>query len=146
MLKRIKPDGEGYIQEDFLTMGDLYREKVFINCSNHPSKTWGEDQRAAAEQYGVITDLPFPEVDPAWTKDQVQRAADQVLEQIDQYHCGAVMCQGEFTLSYAIIKGLKERGICAVAACSRREAEEILQEDGSTRKKVVFHFEGFREY
>lgn len=84
-------------------MGDLYREKVFINCSNHPSKTWGEDQRA-------------------------------------------VMCQGEFTLSYAIIKRLKERGICAVAACSRREAEEILQEDGSTRKKVVFHFEGFREY
>lgn len=50
MLKRIKLNGEEYTQEDFLAMRDLYQKKVFISCSNHPSKNWGEDQRTAAEQ------------------------------------------------------------------------------------------------
>lgn len=46
--------------------------KVFINCSNHPSERWSREQKQAAEGYGEIVDLPFPEVDPSWDAGQVR--------------------------------------------------------------------------
>lgn len=56
------------------------------------------------------------------------------------------MCQGEFTLTYAIVTRLKKNGITVFAACSRRGTEEIRNADGSTQKKVLFSFERFREF
>lgn len=37
---------------------------MFINVSNHPSARWGAEQRAAAEQWGEIVDLAFPNIAP----------------------------------------------------------------------------------
>lgn len=121
-------------------------EKVFINCSNHPSETWCAEQKKAAEEYGKIVDICFPEVDPGWTNAQVNAEAERICGEIDQYNAAAVMCQGEFTLTYAIISRLKENGITVLAACSRRRTEEIINEDGSTQKKALYSFEGFREF
>lgn len=121
-------------------------EKVFINCSNHPSKRWSEEQKKAAEEYGRIVDIRFPEVDPAWTAEQVKTEADRICREIDKYSVGAVMCQGEFTLTYSIVSRLKKKGITVLAACSRRRTEEILNDDGTIQKKVIFSFEGFREF
>ena len=105
-------------------------EKVFINCSNHPSKRWSEEQKKAAEEYGRIVDIRFPEVDPAWTAEQVKTEADRICREIDKYCVGAV----------------KKKGITVLAACSRRRTEEILNDDGTIQKKVIFSFEGFREF
>lgn len=78
--------------------------------------------------------------------EQVQKSAEKVCRTIERYHVGAVMCQGEFTLTYAIVTRLKKNGITVFAACSRRETEEIRNADGSTQKKVLFSFERFREF
>ncbi len=121
-------------------------EKVFINCSNHPSEKWCGEQRQEAEKYGIIVDIPFPEVDPACTAEQVRELADRICEKINQYNAAAVMCQGEFTLTYSIVSRLKRKGIITLAACSRRKTEETVKEDGSIQKKVIFDFEGFREF
>ena len=122
------------------------RERVFINCSNHPSVQWGEEQKKAAANYGKIVDYPFPEVDPSWTTEQIYELAEQVCGEMAECHPAIVMCQGEFTLAFAIISRLKAEGIPVVAACSRRSVEEVIQEDGSVQKQSSYHFEGFREY
>ena len=57
----------------------------------------------------------------------------------------AVLCQGEYTLTYAIISRLKLKGIKVVASCSERKAESTF--DGErTIKKIIFNYSGFREY
>ena len=38
---------------------------MFVNFTNHPSGSWGAAQRRAAQVYGEILDLPFPDVPPA---------------------------------------------------------------------------------
>ena len=38
--------------------------RIFINCSNHPSRYWSREQIEAAEQYGEVVDIRFPIVDP----------------------------------------------------------------------------------
>lgn len=119
---------------------------VFINCSNHPSAVWCDAQRQAAQVYGEIMDIQFPEIDPAWTTGQVQEEAERICGEIVRSHPAAVMCQGEFTFTYALVRRLKEKGITVLAACSRRQTEEIAAEDGSTKKRVIFTFECFREY
>ena len=124
----------------------IHREKVFINCSNHPSETWCAEQKKAAEEYGRIVDIRFPEVDPGWTNAQVNAEAERICGEIDQYDAAAVMCQGEFTLTYAVISRLKEKGTTVLAACSRRRTEETINAEGSTQKKAIYSFEGFREF
>ena len=121
-------------------------DKVFINCTNHPAKKWSKEQTKAAEEYGRIVDIRFPEVDPAWTAEQVHAEAERICREIDGYCVGAVMCQGEFTLTYSIVSRLKKKGITVLAACSRRRTEEMLNDDGTIQKKVIFSFEGFREF
>ena len=124
----------------------IYGEKVFVNCSNHPAETWCAEQKKAAEEYGRIVDIRFPEVDPGCTNAQVNAEAERICGEIDQYNAAAVMCQGEFTLTYAIISRLKEKGTTVLAACSRRRTEEKINEDGSTQKIAIYNFERFREF
>ena len=47
--------------------------RYFINLSNHPSAAWGADQLAAAAQYGTIVDVPFPNIDPTLSTEEVLR-------------------------------------------------------------------------
>ena len=46
---------------------------IFINHTNHPSARWSAAQRAAAEGYGEIVDLPFPDIAPDWDEAAVAR-------------------------------------------------------------------------
>jgi len=57
----------------------------------------------------------------------------------------AVMCQGEFTLAFAVIAGLKRQGITVLAACSERKVYE-KRINGTTQKTAFFEFRKFREY
>ena len=122
---------------------------IYLTDTNKPSPLTAPNFCMLLRKHiggGRIVDIRFPEVDPGWTNAQVNAEAERICGEIDQYNAAAVMCQGEFTLTYAIISRLKEKGITVLAACSRRRTEEIINDDGSTQKKALYSFEGFREF
>lgn len=119
---------------------------MFVNCSNHPSERWEERQLRAAGKWGEIVDYAFPYVRADADEEIVSKMAATVAREIAQLRPDAVMCQGEFTLTYAIAKRLKEQGIPVVAACSERCVEETQLSDGSTQKASKFLFVRFRKY
>ncbi len=121
------------------------RIKMFINFSNHPSTGWTESQKQAAEQWGEVIDIPFPSVPGEANETFIEELAEKAVRDILIYQPDVVMCQGEFTLAYAVIWRLKAQGIKTVAACSERRVEEIFK-DGKYEKKATFEFIKFREY
>lgn len=114
----------------------------FINFTNHPVETWKIQQIQAAENYGSIMELPFPAVESTANEAEIAKLADDAVEKILSMNPAAVLCQGEFTLAYAVINRLKNHGVKVVAACSTRIVD--VTEDG--KKVVTFCFERFREY
>ncbi|MBR3143450.1 MAG: toll/interleukin-1 receptor domain-containing protein [Clostridiales bacterium] len=118
----------------------------FVNISNHPSDNWGEEQRRAAEEMGTIVDIPFPLVDPYASEENVEKLADQIVQETLTRKPAAVMCQGEFTLTEAIVRKLRGKDIPVYSACTQRVSKERLLEDGSTAKESVFTFVKFRRY
>ena len=128
---------------------------MFINFSNHPSALWSDEQLAVAKQYGKIVDMEFPAVSVKMTSEQIVKLAMEQIGIIENCVCAenanmgqtTIMCQGEFSLTYAMIKNIKERYpeckiVCATS--ERRTVEEKV--DNCTVKKVIFSFGGFREY
>lgn len=113
----------------------------FVNFSNHPSKKWCDEQRSAAEEYGEIIDITFPEVSPEADEAEIDVLASEFVERILELSPAAVMVQGEFTLAFAVVEMLKAKGIRCLAACSKR----LVQERGDERI-VRFEFVRYREY
>ena len=119
---------------------------MLINCSNHVSKNWSEKQLNAASEWGEIVDYSFPHVSATADEEYINKLANDIVKNIRTMQPSAVMCQGEFTLSYAIITKLLKCGIKVIAACSERKTEEVVLADGNTEKKSFFEFVRFREY
>ena len=119
---------------------------MFINVSNHPSDSWSDQQLLAAREYGVIIDIPFPQIDPDTSTVEISALAHEYMLKIEEYRNAVVMVQGEFTFSYALTRRLREKDIIVVAACTRRKAEEQVMPDGTVLKSSIFEFGGFREY
>lgn len=118
---------------------------VFVNFSNHPSAGWSEKQLRKAREYGEVVDIPFPNVDSNATEQDIAKLAEHCILEIEKYQPAVVMCQGEFTLCYAVITRLKNKGLACVAACSERKVVEV--NDGEKIiKQAVFEFCGFRKY
>ena len=113
----------------------------FINFSNHPLKNWCDKQIEEANTYGEVIDMEFPAVDADRNEEEIALLADRCVDEIMKYEPAVVMCQGEFTLSYAIINRLKNKNIKVVAACSQRQTKEI-----GNKKISEFNFVRFREY
>ena len=118
----------------------------FINYTNHPSANWSEAQRQAAQLYGEIMDMDFPEIEPQWDEEQVASLACQQAEEIIAQKPVAVLVQGEFTFSYMLISLLLQAGIRVLAACSQRCTESVINEKQETIRRSVFKFVGFRQY
>lgn len=118
----------------------------FINYTNHPSVNWSEAQRQAAQIYGEIMDMDFPEIEPQWDEEQVASLACQQAEKIIAQKPVAVLVQGEFTFSYALISLLQQAGIRVLAACSQRCTESVINEKQETIRRSVFKFVRFRQY
>lgn len=119
---------------------------MFINLSNHPQKKWSEKQKKAALSYGEIVDYPFPVVDPTASVETVEALADKIAEEIISKKPDAVMCQGEFTLTFAIVCRLQAADVLTLCACSKRQTKEKTDEAGRTMKDTVFEFVQFRPY
>jgi hypothetical protein len=122
---------------------------MFINFSNHSSENWREEQwNYTIEKYGEIIDVPFPEVGVDATEREINLLAEDcvnaIMETIGNSD-GIVMCQGEFTLTYAVVSRLLARNIVAVAAMTERKAKEIY--NGNKVVKISeFVFKGYRRY
>ena len=46
---------------------------MFINYTNHPSVSWGEKQTSEAKKYGEIVDMPFPNISPHMTAQELMK-------------------------------------------------------------------------
>ena len=120
-------------------------KKKFINFTNHPSARWDSKQKESAEKYGTIEDMAFPTASPEMDEEELGKLADEMVKQIVEKEPAAVLCQGEFTLAYQVIRRLIEQGITVLAACSQRNTVEKTV-DGVSQKTVTFEFVRFREY
>ena len=120
--------------------------RVFINLSNHPSDQWSQEQIIAARKFGDIVDMPFPVIPAEMCHEEVVALAKDYTERILKYDKPIVMVQGEFTFSYNMVSLLLSEDITVVAACSERVTFEKTNEDGTSTKRVVFRFAGFRTY
>ena len=119
---------------------------IFLNLTNHASADWSDAQREAAETFGRIVDLPFPAVSPQASAADICALAETIAARAAALRPRAVLCQGEFTCCFAIVRRLLARGIPVCAATSERQSEEIVQPDGSTKKLSTFRFVQFRFY
>ena len=120
-----------------------------INFSNHPSANWSKAQYDTAKEMlhgGEILDIPFPNVSPNMSENEIRILAQTYISKIMSENPSIVMCQGEFNLSYQVITELKTREIKVVAACSERDTVEMTLPDGSHKKEAIFKFVRFREY
>ncbi len=119
---------------------------MLINLSNHPATRWQTEQsQAASAQFGRVVDMPFPDVPPMATRDEVAAMADSCVAQIVNTAPPAeavVHIMGEMTLTYAIVQRLRAKGYRCVASTTVREVYE--EEPG--KKTVLFRFTQFREY
>ena len=124
------------------------KKNVFINLSNHPYQKWCQDQRKAVDMLvpdAQIMDYPFPSVDSSLNEEQIIKLSEQMVTEIVALKPTAVMCQGEFGLTFCLVTMLKRMGIKTVYGCSERKTRERQTENG-TEKVVTFGFVKFREY
>lgn len=119
---------------------------MFINLSNHTSAKWSVSQKAAANIFGEIVDIPFPAVSPYITSQELDALVLEYFNKIQEYPDAVVMVQGEFVFTYRMIVLLKKQGIRVVAAQSERKSIEFVDENKNTRRESVFEFIRFMEY
>ena len=119
---------------------------MLINFTNHPSAQWSAEQKATAQVYGKVIDLAFPAIDPAADETALDSLASAYATHILHLNPDAVLCQGECTFVYRIVRQLEAADIPVLAACSRRKSQETTYPDGSTMKRSIFVFAGFRRY
>lgn len=142
-----------YFEEYFLGSEQNYSKaafkkmplrKVFVNLSNHPSSDWDEAQLKAAEEFGRVEDMPFPNISPDVTENQIENLAkeyrDKILEKaLDNEVTVHVM--GEMTFCFTLISMLRRCNIPCLASCTER----IVSENNGN-KISSFGFVGFRKY
>ena len=116
---------------------------MLLNLSNHPSSQWPQNQMdAAIKQYGSVKDLPFPNIDPNLSPDEIQYLAKDYEAKIRKINPTAVHIMGELTFTHALISKLKSTGIQCIASTTDRIT--IIDEKGN--KISTFKFVQFREY
>ncbi len=117
------------------------QDRKFINLTNHPSDKWDDKQRKAAEEYGTIIDIPFPDVPATASEEEIRQLGDNTVKIVMEQDPYVVLCQGEFTLAFRIINALMDKGVMVVAACSERDAVV-----SGNKKESYFDFTKFRRF
>jgi hypothetical protein len=119
---------------------------MMINFTNHPSAHWGERQKTDAMKYGEVVDIPFPGVPALAEEADIKALSVYWAYKIKAQKPDAVLCQGEFSLCFAVTAILLAEGITVLCAASERGTIENTDADGTTAKETVFMFQRFREY
>ena len=119
---------------------------MFVNHTNHLSDKWSAEQRTAAVEYGKIVDFPFPNIGADWDEKQVADLIEVNTKKIIAMNPAAVLCQGEYSYTYAMINYCEKNNIPVLAAASARIVEEIVADDGTTQKILLFKFIRFRQF
>jgi len=130
--------------------------KVLVNCSNHPSIKWSEDQKYG---WDIIIDVPFPEVSPYLDSNDLkyQRILVNLKDAIIKAFANApvpagvdfreyLMLQGEFSVCYNLFKmrNIAFPTVTFVVPTTERVVEEVTNPDGTTEKKTTFKFVRWR--
>ncbi len=121
---------------------------MLINLTNHPFEEWAETQKhAAIDQYGIVEDLAFPDVDPSATKEYVSILASEYfseclmkLETTDG-KTDAIHISGEPCFLFQFVTLAKEKGIPCICSTTYR----LVTNDGNI-KTSNFKFVQFRKY
>jgi hypothetical protein len=119
---------------------------MFVNFTNHPSTGWGEKQLLAAQRYGEVQDVAFPNVPPEYSAEDVAKLAQRSVQEILAKQPTVVLCQGEMTLTYQVVRLLRQQNVTVVAACTERRVQQKIESDGTMKKLAFFEFAGFRSY
>ena len=120
---------------------------MILNITNHPVSQWSMEQlQAAAKIGGEVIDLQFPNIPSSYSEEDIQREALYYFNKALQLNPTAVVVQGEFSFTFALVSMLKKGGIPCYAACSERCSKQEVQPDGTVLKKSHFAFVRFREY
>lgn len=121
---------------------------MLINLSNHPVSSWPLNQIETAEkQYGEITDLSFPNINPGLNEKEVENIADDYFDRIisilkeSKENANAVHVMGELNFTFNIVTKLVAKGITCVASTTKRNTKEL-----GNKKLTEFNFVKFREY
>ena len=59
---------------------------MFINCTNHPSASWGEKQTNEAKKYGEIRDMLFLNISPQMTIQELMKLGKEHGDNIRQQY------------------------------------------------------------
>ena len=121
------------------------KNRPFINFTNHPSSLWGKRQKTQAEAYGEITDVLFPQISPSADDDEIAEIAREYALEIAKTNPAAVLCQGEYSLCFAVSDLLINKGILVLFACSVRQTDESAISNGCTQKISQYEFVRFRK-
>lgn len=119
---------------------------MFINFTNHPSNKWGSKQLGEAMKWGEVVDVPFPNIGTEMNEKDIHTTAEKYVALISDMKPDVVLCQGEFTFVYTVVKMLKESGVEVVSACSERRVKERIDGNGISQKESIFEFVKFRRY
>ncbi len=117
---------------------------VLINLTNHPSSSWGDAQVQAAESYGEIIDIPFPDIAPDDCSEGIEALVEEYVNKIldrPEFPGVIVHVMGEMTFTYQLVSRLKDLGVECVASTTER----VVTEEGG-KKISEFRFVQFREY
>lgn len=116
---------------------------MLVNLSNHPSSKWNERQLITAiQKYQKVIDVPFPNIPPTYTKQEVQQLSKKYVRQILEKSPSVVHIMGEMTFTYTMVNLLKAANIQCIASTTER----IVKEESNGQRITTFKFTQFREY
>ena len=118
---------------------------MFVNFSNHPFRYWGNKQREASRDYGELVDMPFPQIVPNATDEELLKLSLEYVQRILSLadpKTITVHIMGEMTFTFMVVTKLKELGIKCIASTTERKT--TYNADGT--KVSEFQFVKFREY
>lgn len=116
---------------------------MLLNLSNHPSDNWTDKQlRMARKQFKDIHDVSFPNIDPSWSRSEIDTLVDKYLTLIIENKPTAVHIMGEFTFTFALVSRLRNQNLTCIASTTER----VVEETSDGKFISTFRFIRFREY
>lgn len=142
-------DGLNEDMEDYLKelmeeiIEDREPEDLLVNLSNHPKDTWSKEQlKEAKKLFGEVVDLPFPNVAPNLSEQEVVELASEYMQKVFIMNPAAVHVMGDMNFTFMFIIMAEQMGIPCYASTSERNV--LMTKDG--KKEVSVKFVQFRKY